>query len=202
MAENINQNAIKMEYAVRGPIVIRAGQIERELREQPAAGAASKRPFDHVIRANIGDCHATGQRPLTFLRQVLACVSDETLIESEVYPTDVRQRARQLLDACGGRSVGAYSESAGVELIRRHAAEYIERRDGYPANFEDIVLTGGASDGVRAILSLVNGQRAGQKPVGVMIPIPQYPLYSATISEYGMHQINYYLGGWFGLMTV
>lgn len=26
--------------------------------------------FAEVIRANIGDCHATGQQPLTFLRQV------------------------------------------------------------------------------------------------------------------------------------
>ena len=24
---------------------------------------------------------------------------------------------------------------------------------------------------------------------GIMIPIPQYPLYSATISEYGLHQV-------------
>ena len=28
-----------------------------------------KKPFEQVIRANIGDCHATGQQPLTFLRQ-------------------------------------------------------------------------------------------------------------------------------------
>ena len=27
--------------------------------------------FDKIIRANIGDCHATGQKPLTFLRQVI-----------------------------------------------------------------------------------------------------------------------------------
>lgn len=26
--------------------------------------------FPDVIRANIGDCHAVGQRPLTFIRQV------------------------------------------------------------------------------------------------------------------------------------
>merc|ERR1712029_605138 len=32
----------------------------------------------------------------------------------------------------------------------------------------------------------------GQKP-GVMIPIPQYPLYSATLAEFNMHQIGYYL---------
>lgn len=28
---------------------------------------------------------------------------------------------------------------------------------------------------------------------GIMVPIPQYPLYSATIAEYGMYQIEYYL---------
>lgn len=26
-----------------------------------------------------------------------------------------------------------------------------------------------------------------------MVPIPQYPLYSATIAEYGLHKIDYYL---------
>jgi alanine transaminase len=26
-----------------------------------------------------------------------------------------------------------------------------------------------------------------------MIPVPQYPLYSATLSEYGAHQIEYFL---------
>lgn len=26
--------------------------------------------FDKVIRANIGDCHATGQAPMTYIRQV------------------------------------------------------------------------------------------------------------------------------------
>ena len=34
----------------------------------------------------------------------------------------------------------------------------------------------------------------GQKPSGFMIPIPQYPLYSATISEYNAFQVSgYYL---------
>jgi len=27
----------------------------------------------------------------------------------------------------------------------------------------------------------------------VLIPIPQYPLYSATLTEFGLHQIGYYL---------
>lgn len=29
-----------------------------------------KKPFTEVIRANIGDCHAMGQKPITFFRQV------------------------------------------------------------------------------------------------------------------------------------
>ena len=28
------------------------------------------------------------------------------------------------------------------------------------------------------------------KSVGVMVPIPQYPLYSATVAEFGMHQVS------------
>ena len=33
----------------------------------------------------------------------------------------------------------------------------------------------------------------GHKRPGVMIPIPQYPLYSASLAEYNMHQIGYFL---------
>jgi len=29
-----------------------------------------------------------------------------------------------------------------------------------------------------------------KEKTGVMIPIPQYPLYSATISEYGMNLVS------------
>jgi len=41
-------------------------------------------------------------------------------------------------------------------------------------------------------MSLLN-RPEGERQVGVLVPIPQYPLYSASIAEYGMHQINYYL---------
>lgn len=99
-----------------------------------------------------------------------------------------------MLSYCGGQSVGAYSESTGVEIIRRHVAEYIKERDGFDSDWTNVFLSSGASEAIRSLLALVNNQQANQKPIGVMIPIPQYPLYSATIAEYGMHQISYYLG--------
>lgn len=33
--ENINPNILKLEYAVRGPLVIRAAEIEKELEKVP-----------------------------------------------------------------------------------------------------------------------------------------------------------------------
>lgn len=54
-----------------------------------------------------------------------------------------------------------------------------------------IYLTAGASAGVQTLLSvLVSGPE-----VGVMIPIPQYPLYSAALSFYNAQPVRYMLDG-------
>jgi alanine transaminase len=44
----------------------------------------------------------------------------------------------------------------------------------------------------QAVMKLLVSQVDGKRP-GVMIPIPQYPLYSATIAEFDMQQVGYYL---------
>lgn len=108
------------------------------------------------------------------------------------YPEDVKNRAKAILNDCKGGSVGSYSESPGIEIVRRHAAEYIERRDGHPADYKNIILSNGASDGIKSFLKLFNEELNGL-PSGVMIPIPQYPLYSAALAEFGLSQIGYYL---------
>ena len=187
--ENINANVVQMEYAVRGPIPIRAVELIRELKD------GAKKPFDHVVRANIGDCHLMGEKPITFIRQVLsACANPDVALQDPVLPEDVKERVRLLLSYCGGSSVGSYSDSAGVEIVRRHVADYIQARDGgTPADWQNIVLTSGASEGVKLMFSMLNSLSTDAIPTGIMVPIPQYPLYSATIAELGMHQISYYL---------
>jgi alanine transaminase len=42
-----------------------------------------------------------------------------------VFPKDVIARAKELQDEIG--SIGAYSQSQGVPLIRKHVAQFIER---------------------------------------------------------------------------
>lgn len=186
--KNLSPAVKNVQYAVRGKVVIRAGELEKEIREQK-----DKLPFDKVIRANIGDCHATGQKPITFLRQVMALCAYPDLLNSDIFPLDAKEKAKAFLKSCGGQSVGAYTDSAGLLIVRQAIADFIKNRDdGVPCNTDDIFLTTGASGGIKIIMELLlNGP--GEKPAGFMIPIPQYPLYSATISEYSAEQIGYYL---------
>ncbi|XP_032773427.1 alanine aminotransferase 1 [Rattus rattus] len=185
--DTMNPCVRRVEYAVRGPIVQRALELEQELRQ------GVKKPFTEVIRANIGDAQAMGQRPITFFRQVLALCVYPNLLSSPDFPEDAKRRAERILQACGGHSLGAYSISSGIQPIREDVAQYIERRDGgIPADPNNIFLSTGASDAIVTMLKLlVSGE--GRARTGVLIPIPQYPLYSAALAELDAVQVDYYL---------
>lgn len=189
----INPNVLKAEYAVRGGVPAKAAEYEAQLAK------GEKLPFDSIVYANIGNPQQQpnlAQPPLTFWRQVAALTELPDLMESEalpaetrdkLFPTDAQQRARELLGCFG--SVGAYTASKGSPYVRKHVCEYIEERDGHPLDIEDVYLTAGASAGVSLLFSIFF--RAG--PEGVMIPIPQYPLYSATLQATGVKAVHYTL---------
>lgn len=50
----------------------------------------------------------------------------------------------------------------------------IEERDGYPCNPDFLYLTDGASQGVHAMMRLL----LRDEKDAILVPIPQYPLYS------------------------
>ena len=56
----------------------------------------------------------------------------------------------------------------------QRVAQGIEERDGYPCDPNELFLTDGASQGVHAMMRML--LRNGND--GILIPIPQYPLYS------------------------
>ncbi len=175
---DLNPHLLKAEYAVRGPIVIRAQQLEAQGRK--------------IIYCNIGNPQELKQKPLSYLRQALSLLEYPELLNRpevvKLYPRDIVERVRMMLQK-HPPGTGAYSQSAGIPFIRKAVAEFITKRDGIPASSDHIVLTDGASKGVQAaILALLK-----QPNDGFMIPIPQYPLYSATIALYGGRQIGYYL---------
>lgn len=187
---NISKKVLDAQYAVRGQIALRAEQIRAEL-----AKDSSSHPIAKVTNLNIGNPQQLDQKPVTFFRQVLSLVEYPELLKNppKVYKNDAIQRAKFLLSSIG--SVGAYSTSNGPPVIRESIAKFIERRDGFPANPDSIFTLTGASAGVQRLIQLLTTS----EKTGVLIPIPQYPLYSATLTLNGASPISYYLDesqGW------
>ncbi|KAK9364779.1 pyridoxal phosphate-dependent transferase [Lipomyces kononenkoae] len=190
--DTVNPYLRHADYAVRGQLAICA----EELRERLKNGDTSL-PFKEIINGNIGNPQAMDQKPITFFRQVLSLVQYPPLLEDEyadkIFPRDSIERARTLLNEIG--SIGAYSHSQGVPYIRKSIAKFIEERDSFPADPKDIYLTGGASSAVSSLLTTI----CGGPETGVMIPVPQYPLYSATLTIANATPIPYLLDestGW------
>lgn len=196
----VNQNIIEMEYAVRGPIPRRAAELRKEGRR--------------IIPCHIGNPQAFGQRPITYVRQVLSLLEEPSRIGRERvlkkisdgehaslatfadddfisdYVLDVAEEMLTSMEA----GVGAYTESKGPLFIREAIAGYIDRRDGIeeagdvPSNPDNIFLTDGASEAAKYIIELLIADPSD----GIMIPIPQYPLYSATLRRCGGVLVGYY----------
>lgn len=176
--KNINSRLIEAQYAVRGKIVLRAQELEEKGKK--------------IIYCNIGNPQALKQKPMTYIRQVLSLLEYPELISNpdaqKLFPKDLIERAKFILEK-NPTGTGAYTQSAGIGFIRQAIAEFIKNRDGIPADKDKIILTDGASKGVQSVLTVL----LKNPNDGLMIPIPQYPLYSATLTLYGGQQIGYYL---------
>ena len=95
--------------------------LDKELKDRV------KKPFTSVIKANIGDAHAMENKSITFIKQVLALITDSPLLDTDHFPEDVKERAKIILAGCNkGGSAGSYSDTPGLEM-----ADYImATRDG------------------------------------------------------------------------
>lgn len=179
---------VDMEYAVRGRVVVKAGELKQRL------AAGEKLPFTELVFCNIGNPHAVRQPPINFYREVASALYHPRLLdanfpETSGFASDVVDRARAYHAATGFAGVGAYTDSIGLELVRKQVADFIHARDGYPCEPTHLALTTGASEGVKRVLgALVRGPSDG-----VLIPSPQYPLYSATLTMLGGTAVYYEL---------
>lgn len=180
-ATTMNQAVRKMQYAVRGQVVMRADELRAQGRD--------------VLFTNIGNPQAVGQNPITYYRQILALcdLPAEVGVDHpdvhKLFPDDVVRRAREVREAIGPAGTGAYSGSQGILQFRKDVADFMEKRDGHPAYPGNIFLTNGASTAIELILTTL----IDNDSEGIMIPIPQYPIYSALIARMAGHQVGYEL---------
>jgi len=177
----LNANILNTQYAVRGELYLKAEELRR----------AGKQ----IIFTNVGNPHALGQTPLTFNRQVMALCTAPFLMDmpetAKMFPEDAVARAKKVLTMIPG-GIGAYSDSRGALGIRQEVAQFISKRDGTPVeeiNPDHIFLTDGASVAVRSCLNAL----IRNKNDGILVPVPQYPLYSASIALYGGTMVPYSL---------
>eukprot|EP00977_Amphora_coffeiformis_P004174 scaffold848_cov120-Amphora_coffeaeformis.AAC.2 len=197
--DTMSRNVRRMEYAVRGQVVAAADQITAQLRQQQQQQephSSESYPFDHIVYTNIGNPQSVGQKPLTWPRQVLALADlpnawgVEHPHVTQLFPADAIRRAQEIKQALAHGSTGAYSHSQGAKAFRQDVADFMTKRDGgVPANPDDIFLTNGASQGIVTILNTI----LANDHCGIMIPIPQYPIYSATIDLLGGAKVGYNL---------
>ncbi len=95
--------------------------------------------------------------------------------------------------------MGSYTASIGMPTIREDVAAFISARDGYPANPDNIILTNGASSAISVLLNMFMREPTDGRVDGCLTPVPQYPLYSATLTAIGADLVPYYLDegkGW------
>ncbi|KAL2493354.1 Alanine aminotransferase 2 [Abeliophyllum distichum] len=198
--DTINPKVLKCEYAVPRrnfypcSDVVCSQRLQQELKENPGS-----HPFDELLYCNIGNPHSLGQQPITFFREVLALCDHPAMLDRAetrgYFSADAVKRAFQILDQFPGRATGAYSHTQGIKGLRDTIASGIEARDGYPADPNDIFLTDGASPAVHIIMQLL----IRSEKDGILCPIPQYPLYSGSITLHGGSLVPYYLDedtGW------
>jgi aspartate/methionine/tyrosine aminotransferase len=174
---NLSQRLLDADYAVRGRIVQRAQELEKLGQK--------------IIYCNIGNPHNFKQKPMTYVREVLSLLEYPELLSQDIshlYQKDSIERAKYILQKIP-EGVGAYSSSAGIAFVREAVAEFITRRDNIPSNPDHILLTDGASKAAQTVIHAIIKNPSD----GIMLPIPQYPMYSASMTMAGGISIGYYL---------
>lgn len=180
-AANMNQRLRRMDYAVRGEVVMRADELAAQGRK--------------ILLTNIGNPHSVGQKPLSFFRQVLSLcdlpphLGIDHPAASNMFPQDALERARFFHKIVGEFGTGSYTASQGLTGVRQLVADFVAERDGHPADAGDIFLTNGASSAIELTLNAL----IASENDAIMIPIPQYPIYSALITRLGGTKLGYEL---------
>ncbi|XP_067368563.1 alanine aminotransferase 1-like [Channa argus] len=182
-------NPIVMGITVSPQCVLE--NLAAHITQQIAQGA--QKPFEQVIDVSSGDPQKMGMKPISFVRKVLSVCLCPQLLKDKNLPLDVKQRAKRLLEACDGESVGSYSESSGLPHVRERIAEFISRRDaGVPSYSKDIFVCNGSQKGLMvAVKLLAFGE--GKTRTGVLTPTPCPQSLPMLIDEAGVKQVPYQL---------
>ena len=163
-----NDKLNSAQYAVRGLLYNRAQELE-STRE--------------IIYCNIGNPLLFDTKPFTMYREILSGIQN---------PSIVKHLSKNSQNICNNytkiiKNVGSYTDSKGHIYIRQNVANYISNRDGFISYPNNIYLTDGATSAISTILKCLFNENNCK----IMIPKPEYPLYSALCDSMGYQIISY-----------
>ena len=165
-----NDKIQKAQYAVRGLLYNRAKELE-STRE--------------IIYCNIGNPLLFDTKPFTMYREVLSGIQNSSLVKH------LSENSRNICNRYTEhiQNVGSYTDSKGHLYIRQNVAKYIKKRDGFESDPNNIYITDGATSSITSILKCVFNETSHR----IMIPKPEYPLYSALCDSMGYDIVSYEL---------
>lgn len=183
--QSITKAVQNAEYAVRGPVAIRAAGIKKEMAE------GKKFKFDRLVPMHSGNPQALGQPPLTFGREVLSLMFHHQFgqkVDYSRYSEDAVARARYYLENMDPQAIGAYAgHASGYDPIKKDVVDYIKRRDGIEIDPSKLWLSTGASEAIEFMIRLL----INDPNDAIMTPSPNYPLYSAATILCGGKEVTY-----------
>ncbi|KAJ6151860.1 hypothetical protein N7497_006179, partial [Penicillium chrysogenum] len=174
--DNINQH-VRDAKRVRGELAVKAETCRQRLLD-----GDKSLPFESVIFADIGNPQQLDQKPITFFRQVLSLVENPSLLEN---PEVLKESLGYKQDVIDGPGLSANMQSVGAYITARVRRGFVTASPSSLRSVmaslptpQDLFLTAGASSGVSTILSVI----CNDPNAGVLVPIPQYPLYTASLT--------------------
>ncbi|MDP6579643.1 MAG: aminotransferase class I/II-fold pyridoxal phosphate-dependent enzyme [Vicinamibacterales bacterium] len=143
----------------------------------PIAVGSRLEGFAYAIRSVVAEAKKVEEsgRPVTYLN-----IGDPVAFGFRTPPHLVEAVERAMREGANG-----YTPAAGVWQVREAvAASYAV--SGLPIGPDRVILTSGTSEGIELVLSvLVN---TGDE---VLVPVPTYPFYTATVTKLGARGIYY-----------
>lgn len=172
--------AARVEYSVRGKVVVEANAMRDAIAAAAAEGKPSPYPFESIIFCNIGNPQSVGQPSLSYICKGLSYFHCPT--PAAHTPDGVQKYIEAIFPPITKGSNGQYTDSAGYAPLRDVIAKSVTKRDeavmngsAVPCHRDSIILSDGASSAAKLAMQAMLGVPTD----AMLMPVPRYPLYSA-----------------------
>lgn len=109
------------------------------------------------------------------------------------FPQNIKNKTKKLLKNYKKNNIKSYSTNPKINIIKKNITKYISKKNKIPNKPKNIILYTKTNNKIKTILTILITKKLKKKRTNILIPIPQYPLYSTTLTKFNTYPIPYYL---------